>query len=518
MSAFSPVAIIYDSNGKEVSIEAGTAIPANTPGLLIVGSDGTNARFLRMATDGTLRIDPTGTTPQPVTDNGGSLTVDDGGLSLTVDGNVNIGNFPGLQNVNVTQIGSTAVSVGSGVTNAGTLRVVLPTDQTVIPVSDNSGSLTTDTPQLPGALVGGRLDTNIGAWLGSTAPTVGQKGAVNSIPVVLASDQTVIPVSDNGGSLTVDDGGLSLSVDDSGGSLTTDTPQLPSALVGGRLDVNLGSWLGSIAPTVGQKAMANSVPVAMASDQSSISVTFAQANARSGVRSCYRTLGGGTAGSLQILYSTPYTEPTSAAQRSLVSSSADDSAAGIGARTVSITYYDNTGGGPFTEIVTLNGTTPVNTVATNIRFIEQMEVLTAGSTGHNSGTISLYTGTGGAGTVIGSIGVGTVFSGLGDNATYWAHHYVSAGWTVELAAFFVSVQAGGSATTGRFFLTRSQPLVPNNVEVIVDGVVLVQGEFARQYKFTSKVAGFAKILTYGIPTVNNAQLSASFDFSESPTP
>lgn len=43
---------------------------------------------------------------------------------------------------------------------------------------------------LPSALVGGRLDTNNGAWLGSTAPTVGQKTMANSIPVALASDQT----------------------------------------------------------------------------------------------------------------------------------------------------------------------------------------------------------------------------------------------------------------------------------------------------------------------------------------
>jgi hypothetical protein len=45
--------------------------------------------------------------------------------------------------------------------------------------------------QLPAALVGGRLDTNTGAWLGSTAPTVGQKAMVDSIPVVIASDQEV---------------------------------------------------------------------------------------------------------------------------------------------------------------------------------------------------------------------------------------------------------------------------------------------------------------------------------------
>lgn len=40
--------------------------------------------------------------------------------------------------------GSTEAAAGAGTTNASTLRVVLPTDQTVIPVSDNGGSLTVD--------------------------------------------------------------------------------------------------------------------------------------------------------------------------------------------------------------------------------------------------------------------------------------------------------------------------------------------------------------------------------------
>lgn len=47
--------------------------------------------------------------------------------------------------------------------------------------------------QLPAALVGGRLDANIGAWLGSTAPTVGRKSEASSIPVVLSSPGSTGP-------------------------------------------------------------------------------------------------------------------------------------------------------------------------------------------------------------------------------------------------------------------------------------------------------------------------------------
>jgi hypothetical protein len=163
-----------------------------------------------------LRTDPTGTTAQPITDNGGSITVD----------------------------GTVTANQGTSAAASAAWSVQL---------SDGTSFYTgTKTGQLPSALVGGRLDTNTGAWLGSTAPTVGQKTMDNSVPIVIASNQTVIPVSDNSSSLTVD------------------TPQLPAALVAGRLDTNTGAWLGSTAPTVGQKSSANSIPVVVSSDQSPI--------------------------------------------------------------------------------------------------------------------------------------------------------------------------------------------------------------------------------------------------------
>jgi len=96
-----------------------------------------------------VRVDPTGTTAQPVTDNAGSLTVD-------------------------APVGTPAF----------------------VRLSDGAAAYKTNTDtQLPAALVGGRLDENIGAWLGSTAPTVGQKTMVNSLPVTIASDQGAITPS-----------------------------------------------------------------------------------------------------------------------------------------------------------------------------------------------------------------------------------------------------------------------------------------------------------------------------------
>jgi len=81
-----------------------------------------------------------------------------------------------------------------------------------ISVDDNGSSLTVDNAAL--SVVGGGTE---------------------------ATAQRVTIASDSTGVLSVDDNGSTLSVDDGAGSLTVDTPQLPAALVSGRLDVNIGA-------------------------------------------------------------------------------------------------------------------------------------------------------------------------------------------------------------------------------------------------------------------------------------
>lgn len=73
---------------------------------------------------------------------------------------------------------------------------------------------------------------------------------------------------------------------------------------------------------------------------------------------------------------------------SLVSTSALDTAAGDGARTLLFDGVDTNGFG-VEEIVTLNGTTPVQTVNT-YRAFNYGEILTKGILGSNQGDISIY--------------------------------------------------------------------------------------------------------------------------------
>jgi len=68
---------------------------------------------------------------------------------------------------------------------------------------------------------------------------------------------------------------------------------------------------------------------------------------------------------------------------------ADNGGTATGALTVCIKYLDATGN-PQTEIVTMNGTTAVNTTATDIRFVQELQVLTVGSNTTAEGHIRIY--------------------------------------------------------------------------------------------------------------------------------
>jgi len=121
-----------------------------------------------------------------------------------------------------------------------------------------------------------------------------------------------------------------------------------------------------------------------------------------------------------------YVEQASQAQRSVVSTSAQDAPAGTGAKKVKITYLTSAYVVK-TEEVTLNGTTAVNTVATDIRFIEKFEVSQGAAA---AGAIKIMTTTEGGGTEFCGIGVGTYDAFL-------CHHYVPAGkkaWVLQWAA------------------------------------------------------------------------------------
>lgn len=212
-----------------------------------------------------------------------------------------------------------------------------------------------------------------------------------------------------------------------------------------------------------------------------------------------------------VIQRTAYTEQTTNAQRSILSGNANDTAAGTGARTVTITYYDQTGVGPLTEIVTLNGITAVNTTNTNICFIEKIQVTTVGSTGSNVGTLTLKAATAGGGATIGTISPT-------DNQTFWCHHYVATGKTCNITGISASHNGTTVGSGGVFILKQKLINVANTVELQVSDFVRLYGQsstFSRVYQSPIKVTGPARLFIYLIPeTASSVIYRSAIDFFE----
>jgi hypothetical protein len=204
---------------------------------------------------------------------------------------------------------------------------------------------------------------------------------------------------------------------------------------------------------------------------------------------------------LTAIRATAYVQQTTNAQRSLVSSSASDTAAGAGAQSIKITYYDQTLAGPFTETVSLNGITAVNTVGTNICFIEKMECTSVGNQLSNVGTITLTISTGGAGGTIGTIAAG-------DGITNWCHHYVATGKTMNLVSVIGTIQGQNS---GAMEVHRTVPTDTTKTELTIAPKYRITTNSSGTLSFNSPimVAGPALVLVYGRSDASTGNLNWS---------
>jgi hypothetical protein len=119
------------------------------------------------------------------------------------------------------------------------------------------------------------LAVNVTSFLGTT---LGQKTMVNSLPVVLPSDQSAIPVS-QAGTWTVGVSVSAVQLKDGAGTVINPAKEdgnLATVKTNtDKLDVNLSTRLAENTftariPTLGQKTMVNAAPVVIASDQSAI--------------------------------------------------------------------------------------------------------------------------------------------------------------------------------------------------------------------------------------------------------
>lgn len=252
MASESPVALIYGYNGTsyiETSIRAGIAVPSGQPGFIALGSDGTNARYLRMATDGTVRVDPTGTTTQPVS--AASLPLPTGAATETTL--ATLLTLTGFQ-ARINTLGQKAM--------ANSTPVVLASDQTVIPVSDNGGSITVD-GTVNAVQSGSPWNFNLQQVNGNTTLTGNGVTGTGSQRVTIASDNTPFTVN------AAQSGTWNI-------TNISGTVSLPTGAATSALQTTGNTSLGNIdtkTPALGQAAMAASTPVVIASNQSAVPVS-----------------------------------------------------------------------------------------------------------------------------------------------------------------------------------------------------------------------------------------------------
>jgi hypothetical protein len=350
---------------------------------------------------------------------------------------------------------------------------------------------------LPASLIGGRLDTNIGAWLGSTSPTVGQKTGASSIPFVAASDQWPDALA------------RSIFVRRTDGTNVAPTGDVVARSIFHQISDGATGPVSVKPASTAPVAADNALVVVLSPNQAAIPVTTAPVTSTPGI-----AFGDPTRASTALaeVRRTAYTEQTANFTGSIASSNANDSSAGTGARQVRISWMNATGTTIGTEDVTLNGTTAVNLVTSTKCFIEKMEVITVGSTGSNVGIITLFTGAAGGGTAVGTIAAT-------NNQTFWAHHYVRSGLTCSVTGTLI----GSSSTVagnGSVFTLRSRVLpVANQPEKQIGDFLTLYGQSSqtsRNYGSYIKVPGPARILMYVTPVSGTSNVyRGSFDYYDS---
>lgn len=193
--------------------------------------------------------------------------------------------------------------------------------------------------------------------------------------------------------------------------------------------------------------------------------------------------------------------PTTARIHQIVSTDADDTAAGAGARTVRIYGLD----ADYLlqeETITLNGTTDVPTVNT-YTMIYRMEVLTAGATDSNEGIITATADT--DGTITARISVNfsqtlmVIYQIPADKTGYIVHYDAS-----------LHKQGGGTKLVDIFLMSKKfgGPLqIRDSGSVASDGGIHLEHEFKPWEKLEPKET----IQVMANPSADAQDISAGFD-------
>lgn len=191
-------------------------------------------------------------------------------------------------------------------------------------------------------------------------------------------------------------------------------------------------------------------------------------------------------------------------QMTLVSTSANDTSAGTGIRTVFIDYLDNSGV-PQSETVTMNGTTEVDTVATNIRFVQEIFAASVGSNGAAVGTISIYK----------KGSVATVYNAItpGNTSSLNTARMVPLGHILIIRSFTVSGSNAASGKTVDLKLrstSRGGILAPGIFNIIDNALVFNSG-INREFFSSWNIPALAIVKVTAYTSLAGQDVQASWD-------
>jgi hypothetical protein len=193
--------------------------------------------------------------------------------------------------------------------------------------------------------------------------------------------------------------------------------------------------------------------------------------------------------------------PPSPTIMTISSTSANDTAAGTGARTVQILGVNGTGG-LATEIITLNGQTPVSTVNT-YDAIERMTVLTVGSGEKNAGLI--YAGTGTVTSGVPAVPYSVI--GIGENNSIVGHWTCPAGFAgyIIKGTFSVGPTSGNQFVLGRLKLRGADDIIRTAAKVTVQS-----GTAEFNFDYPVKISAGECITATAQNSGSNAAVSSYF--------
>ena len=195
-----------------------------------------------------------------------------------------------------------------------------------------------------------------------------------------------------------------------------------------------------------------------------------------------------------------YSYLSAASVLKISSSSTDDTSAGTGARTITISGLD-ANYDEISESVTLNGQTAVNTTQSFLRVF-RMIVDTAGSGGQNAGVI--YAGTGTVTSGVPANKYGTI--AVGDNQTLMCFWTVPRGYTAFLYQIDISMN---TEVANKFGTVSLVARLNGGVFNVKDKFALSQDIIHQEFKHPIKFAEKTDLEVRAIASSSNANLAVS---------